>query len=294
MKNTFIAILFTTTCHLALAGGPVHVIITAGQSNTDGRVDNINLPDYIKALSKDTVSFAEGAYKHCKIAQNRTDGQFIPFWPQSTKQPNINKWAYDAVTYYWLEQLLKHDFYVIKWAVGGTGIAPNPQSANGRYWSAAPDWLAKNKASSEAGKSLLLSFTGAIDSCIDRTLSQLPQGYQIDAFLWHQGESDKGKGDQYYENLKTVVAYVRHHLTRKTGRDYTRLPFIFGTVSRHNKSYDAKVEASMKRLAEEYPDIYLIDMSDGELQRDQLHFTGKSAEYLGRQMYNRMVEILDK
>ena len=31
---------------------PVHVIITAGQSNTDGRTSNKDLPDYIKALAK--------------------------------------------------------------------------------------------------------------------------------------------------------------------------------------------------------------------------------------------------
>lgn len=30
---------------------PVHVIITAGQSNTDGRTSNKDLPDYIKALA---------------------------------------------------------------------------------------------------------------------------------------------------------------------------------------------------------------------------------------------------
>lgn len=34
-------------------------------------------------------------------------------------------WAFDAVTYYWLEQLLQEKFYVVKWAVGGTSIAPD-------------------------------------------------------------------------------------------------------------------------------------------------------------------------
>lgn len=31
---------------------PVHVIITAGQSNTDGRTSNKDLPDYIKHWQK--------------------------------------------------------------------------------------------------------------------------------------------------------------------------------------------------------------------------------------------------
>lgn len=274
------------------AGEPVHVIITAGQSNTDGRVSNVYLPAYIKALATDTSAFGEGAYRHCKIAQNRVDGQFIPFWPQCTRGSATNKWAYDAVTYYWLEQLWQEDFYVIKWAVGGTAIAPG-NSPKGQYWSADSAWLAGNTASAQGGKSLLLSFVQNIDSCIDRTLSRLPNGYRIDAFLWHQGESDKGRGSRYYNNLKTLLTYVRQHLTEKTGQDYSHLPFILGSVSRQNKSYDSEVEAAMHRLAAEDVNVYLVDMSAGELQSDRLHFTETSAEKLGKEMYENMKEILD-
>mgnify|MGYP000814048495 FL=1 len=117
-------------------------------------------------------------------------------------------------------------------------------------------------------------------------------GYQIDAFLWHQGESDYRHGKAYYGNLKAVVAYVRAHLTKKTGKDYSRLTFIFGTVSKANKCYNSEVEAGMKRLAEEDANVYLIDMSEGELQNDRLHFTAKSAEYLGKQMFNRLAGII--
>ena len=54
-----------------------------------------------------------------------------------------------------------------------------------------------------------MSFIQEIDICIDQTLSKLEEGYQIDAFLWHQGESDQRKGKDYYDNLKAVVTYVR-------------------------------------------------------------------------------------
>ena len=49
-------ILAVSSCYVA-ASKPVHVIITAGQSNTDGRTSNKDLPDYIKALAKDTVEY---------------------------------------------------------------------------------------------------------------------------------------------------------------------------------------------------------------------------------------------
>lgn len=275
----------------AWPGEPVHVLITAGQSNTDGRVSNMELPPYIKALATDTSTFAKGEYTYCKIAQNRTDGRFVPFWPQCERKPVTNKWAYDAVTYYWLEQLWQTDFYVIKWVVGGTAIAPG-DSSDGRYWSSDSAWLARNTSTVEGGKSLLLSLVQNIDSCIDLSLSRLPEGYRIDAFLWHQGESDQGRGSSYYENLKGVLAYVRRHLTQKTGQDYSRLPFIFGTVSRQNRSFDSEVEAAMHRLAAEDPDVYLVDMSEGELQRDRLHFTAVSAAKLGGEMYRQVRGLL--
>ena len=34
-----------------------------------------------------------------------------------------------------------------------------------------------------------------------------------------------------------------------------------------------------------------ISMSKAELQRDQLHFTAESAEYLGIEMYNKLVNL---
>jgi len=299
MKKIFLILSLTMCYCLVWANKPVHVIITAGQSNTDGRVPNNRLPEYIKALAKDTVEFAEGAYKHCKISQNRPDGRFFPYWPKSKKRSIPNAWTYDAITYYLLEQSLQEDFYVIKWAVGGTSIAPLNVSPNATYWSADPEWLSQNMATCEKdketnvkGKSLLLSFTKEIDACIDRTLSKIENGYQIDAFLWHQGEGDNSRGSEYYDNIKAVLAYVRNHLSEKTSKDYSKLPFILGTVPHKSKQYDAEVEAAMKRLAAEDPNVYLIDMSNGELLGDKLHFNQVSAEYMGKQVYDLLVKIL--
>lgn len=78
--------------------------------------------------------------------------------------------------------------------------------------------MAENTATSEKGKSLLLSLIANIDASIDQTLSKLKQGYQIDAFVWHQGESDYEHGKEYYQNLKGVVSYVRNHLTENRKR----------------------------------------------------------------------------
>ncbi len=278
-------------CQLGILHAQSHVLITAGQSNTDGRVNNRLLPGYMKALATDTVGFTTGAYRFCKISQNRGDGQFVPYFPKGRLTDGL--WAYDAVTYYLLEEALQEDFYVVKYAVGGTSIQYPNDSAKGRYWSANADWLARTASYEKGGRSLLLSFTDAIDEAIDRTLSKLEGGYTIDAFLWHQGESDDRYEKKYYENLKAVVAYVRRHLTEKTGKDYMRLPFIFGTIPHANRHYKPLVDAAMRRIAEEDPNAYLIDMSEGELQGDRTHFNEKGAEYLGREMYKVLSKILN-
>lgn len=88
MKNFFIILMFAFSCNCyANSNNPAHVIIIAGQSNTDGRVPNDRLPEYIKAMATDTT-FTTGAYKYCKIAQNRIDGKFRPYWPKSKEGLN--------------------------------------------------------------------------------------------------------------------------------------------------------------------------------------------------------------
>lgn len=268
-----------------------HVIITAGQSNTDGRVKNELLPTYIKKYATDTVEYKNGEYNYCKISRNSNNGKFSPFFPKGRISDGL--WAYDAVTYYLLEQYLKEDFYVVKYAVGGTSIQYSSNSAKGRYWSADKEWLAQTKSFENGGNSLLLSFTEAIDSAIDNTLSKLENGYQIDAFLWHQGESDDRYENSYYENLKAVINYVREYLTEKTGQDYSRLPFIFGSVPQSNKCYSLLVDAAMRRIAEEDDYAYLVDMSGYTLQKDRLHFDEKSAEYLGKEMYKILAKTMN-
>lgn len=262
---------------------PAMVIITAGQSNTDGRVLNTQLPDYIQ----------QNKYKHCYWSYGTGgkylaggNGKFELFWPKMGHQTRPGRWAYDAVTYYLLDQKARNDFYVIKWSVGGTAIDTTCTSTSRKYWTADPVWLSHNKSTLQGGRSLLKSLTEEIDACIDNTLSKLPQGYRFKAMLWHQGESDYRAGARYYDNLKAVVAYVRQHLAEKTGnKAYLHLPFICGTVSRLNKCYNKDVEEALHRLAREDRNFHVIDMSAGELQKDRLHFTAPAAEHLGTEMY---------
>ena len=67
--------------------------------------------------------------------------------------------------------------------------------------------------------------------CVDSTLVSLPQGYDVKAIMWHQGESDRHAAADYYKNFKDMICYIREFISLKTGRaEYLNIPFIFGTV----------------------------------------------------------------
>lgn len=290
MKYWFISILFLCICQGTYAQKkPVSVIISAGQSNTDGRVSNNDLPDYIK----------KNGYRHCLWSYGSDTisggGRFEQFWPRVAKPDNKERWGYDAVVYYLIDQHAKRDFYVIKESLGGTAIDTACVSTSGMYWNASPEYLTANAAADKGGKSLLKAFTENIGACIDNELSRHKGGFKIKAFLWHQGESDKKMAAHYYDNMKAVVAYVRNYLVEKTGdRRYAHLPFICGTFSNQSRDRSEEIVRALYRLAEEDSNFHVVDASDATIQRDRLHFDAQGAELLGKRVYERLVQVAGK
>ncbi len=268
---------------------PVSVIITAGQSNTDGRVSNNDLPGYIK----------KNGYRHCLWSYGSDTisggGRFERFWPRVARPDNKERWGYDAVVYYLIDQHAKRDFYVIKESLGGTAIDTACVSNNGMYWNASPGYLAANAAADKGGKSLLKAFTENIGACIDHELSRQKGGFEIKAFLWHQGESDKKMAAHYYDNLKAVVAYVRNYLVEKTGdKRYAHLPFICGTFSNESRDRSEEIVSALHRLAEEDSNFHVVDASDLTIQHDRLHFDAQGAEMLGRRVHECLIQVAGK
>lgn len=225
------------TCSMCITARkkPVMVIITAGQSNTDGRVSNQELPESIK----------QRGYKHCMWSYGSDtvsgSGRFERFWPRIVKSNKKDRWGYDAIVYYMIDRQVKRDFYVIKESLGGTAIDTSCVSNNKMYWNASPQYLASTTAADKGGHSLLKALTENIGACIDNELSKQKGSFEIKAFLWHQGESDKKMSAHYYDNLKALVAYVRNYLVKKTNDErYSRLPFICGTYSFKSRDLQSK------------------------------------------------------
>ena len=253
---------------------PVPVILTAGQSNADGRVPLADKPDYL-------------TYRHCLWSYGSGDfeqasGIFSPYSPRVAKPKIEASWGFDAVVYHLLEQQWQRPFFVIKQTVGGTAIDTSCKSStHGQFWSADPAFLASDK-------SLLAALCRQISDC----LRHLPANYDIKVLLWHQGESDQKAAGRYHDNLRQVVAYVRDYLVKATGKKrYKHLPVVCGTFAKDSKLGSPEVAEALRQLAAEDPDFHVVEATDLSLLRDQLHFDAKGAEQLGRRYFDKLIEL---
>lgn len=259
----------------------VPVILTAGQSNADGRVPLADFPAHIK-YSYCLWSYGSGDFE-------KATGQFTPYWPHVARKNIGECWGFDAIVYYLLEQQWQRPFYVIKHTDGGTAIDPScKKSTHGLYWSADSVFLANTKSASHGGHSLLKAFTRQIDDC----LANLPSDYDIKFLLWHQGESDQPADSLYHDNLMAVVSHVRQHLVAVTGnKKYANLPVVCGTFSKNSRMRSQKVVDALYRLEREDPHFHVVDASDLPLLDDRLHFNAQGAQQLGQRVFDKLVEL---
>lgn len=239
-------------------------IIAAGQSNIDGRVPVAELPDYIK------LPIANCLYN------NKAGGTFAELSEDLLISAYDTKcWAFDLVVYNQLCSVDGQNIYVIKHSMGGTSI--DTDGATDYHWTADYEYL------TDSAKSLLLTF----EKYIRESITSQGENFEIRAVLWHQGEGDtvtEVVANRYYENLKKVIAYIRGVVGNPV------LPFITGSFSkeRNTPEYDTIREAQ-KRIEQEDPYFYLVDMYDSTL-RDAYHFDAKSSEYFGKCCYNYLID----
>ena len=257
----------------------VPVILTAGQSNADGRVPLADLPVELKSYEYCLWSYGSGDFE-------TATGEFSPFVPRVAKPKTENSWGFDAVVYKKLEQLWQRPFYVIKHSDGGTAIAPScTRSTHGLFWSADKTFLDSTTSASHGGRSLLKAFERQIDDC----LPNLPKDYDIKCLIWHQGESDQQAADRYYDNVKAVILHIRQHLAEVTGKKkYRKLPVVCATYSKDSRQRSQQVVDALYRLARDDKHFYVIDASDLPLLRDRLHFNAEGALTLGQRVFETM------
>jgi len=297
MKRLFsiVTLIWLTASLLVQAqSSKVPVFIYAGQSNADGREFVQNLPEYMK-VGESPYS----PYTHLKWASICGNPTASTFGTRSMKTGE--RYAFCDVTNYWIDKTATQDFYAIKCAYGGTAIAPNVTAEKLPVWYADATWMSTHHAyagqdiTQEAyrnNNSLTKNLTDGFASLVDNVLAGIEGGYDVKAIMWHQGESDRNAASSYYQNFKTMIAYMRQAIYAKTGDEQDlQLPFIFGTVCRNSTQYSTGVEEAQRQVADEDANVYLIDMSNATLREDNLHFDKQATDYLGKKMYNKLVEL---
>lgn len=238
-------------------------IITAGQSNADGRNSLESMPLYL--LSALPIS-------NCLFYGNGKSNDFIPL--DYNNQTHITTWAFDLPCIYQITR--NQDMYEIKTTRGSTSIDPTGDG-NGYHWTADYEEL------SDESKSMLLKFENDI-----RTGLSLSSDFEIRAMLWHQGEGDSTSTiaiENYYKNLKNLFAYIRGVVGNE------RLPIVSGTISHASIQYNPVIEEAQLRVAQEDPYVTYIDMSGATLLSDNLHFDASASEYLGKKAYDALIDF---
>ena len=222
---------------------PVKVFILAGQSNAVGY-------NHIRELH----------YKSDNVKQILNKQSSILFWPGSNAKPgSANVWAklQIGLSDISINEPFKDGCYgpeigfslgiqkvlpdekiaVIKYAEGGTGIARSMDYQD--YIPALKDFDDKGRTwyPPTEGKSAGLLYKILIENIQNALAALKSQGfdYEIDGFLWMQGEHEAGISKKMaidYGNLLTIFRQsIRHDLNIK------ELPFIVGEINSHTWAF---------------------------------------------------------
>ncbi len=83
------------------------------------------------------------------------------------------------------------------------------------------------------------------------------------------------------------------YLVGKTGDfRYSCLPVICGTFAKNSRDRSDEVVEALYKLAEEDANFHVVDISDGTIQSDRLHFDAQGAGLLGQRVYGQLMEVI--
>lgn len=163
------------------------------------------------------------------------------------------------------------DVRLVKWAPSGTSLYE--------------DW------SPETGGPQWKRFIETADAAL-ADLDKKGVKYEVAGMLWLQGESDaqKGRGDQYEENLRNFIAAVREHF------ELPSLPIVIARVrdfyGRENGHARLVREAQVK-VATTTPGVGWFDTDDCALVNPG-HYNTEGQMVIGRRFAEELSKVISK
>lgn len=271
----FVIIISLSSCNKYIEYTPevipevVDVFIVAGQSNSDGRIYITEAPFWVDQQNP----IIEGVQVWLP-----TEDQFVDFKIGVNTGAAVSStklWGYDMLFFHKYYQFSNKPIYVVKRTQGGTPIYNNTSITKG-CWNA--NFSAIPPGTPKLLQELEQRYIGA-KAYFDAAGKEM----NVIAVMWHQGESDfapEAAYNNYFTNYSNVLNYIRNTIVKDPN-----LPVVLGTVPHKSHQYNSVVEEAHYSAANNDPNIYIVDMQNGDLLPDGLHFNASGAETFAEGMF---------
>ena len=123
----------------------------------------------------------------------------------------------------------------------------------------------------------------------DKTLLRIKQALKnepsatLEAFIWHQGESNRGNYKNYLNKVNTLIADYRKDLSIEN------LPLITGQLGLWNSEYE-NIRQEISKTESVIPNAFLVS-SHGLTNFDDHHFDSKSQRLFGLRYARKYLEF---
>lgn len=277
----------------------IKVFILAGQSNAVGyndfkeySGDSNRLLEQVKALRH--VRFWPGS-NALKELQNRWTVLQLGASDISSDDPFMQSFGPEIGLAITLSNALPGEqIAIIKYAVGGTGIARSEDYTD--YIPALKGFDDKgvNWHPSSDSKHAGLLYTTLIDN-ISKALTSLKnenQQYELCGFFWMQGEHEAGISKKMAEDYGSLLSTFRKAVRKDL--NIKKLPFVVGEINDHTWSFAEIARSSQKRacLVEKYSVlIKTTDLKRGGKGGDA-HFTSDAMIELGERFGKGILQFV--
>lgn len=189
--------------------------------------------------------------------------------------------GYDTYLWKYIADALQEDIYVIKYAIGATGLTCEGLGNNNLIWSVDNDTVDTLSASRNSYiRKLTYEAIGAIRQCIKNYGSE----FQIVAILWNQGDGESAYAQYYKDELRDLVNVLRSEL------NVGDIPFITQLIPSPNSSIPYWLDV-YKTCASELNDFYWKDMRKSNLGMlsDHSHYTNDLCKWMAKVTLQRLM-----
>lgn len=252
-----------------ISGDTLHLYISAGQSNMDGRADkNFPYANLNKTVTGVNV-WAWSKKNHKSFKDFEYDAN------NGGQAPGTTQWAGDIIVWKKIYDsifLERREVFAMKTTLNGSALAPDIKSKFGS-WCYPQD-------------SVLPGKPRMLDTLANRfnSICQLYPDKKVvtDFLMWHLGEGD---ADSIRNQLAFEYRLKRTFAAIRTIVKNPQLPIIMGTVSRASIKYREPIHSAMLKVAAEDPFVFMIELDGVPLKKDRLHFDDAGQTYFGNEAF---------